>query len=925
MTEHSNITRREFGKVAGTLAGVGALGLGTDVSSAEGGELDADFFNWRAREASKVWARGYRGRPDRTVALTDSGVDTRHSDLGPWNGVRASIRNGELVLPKNERERVSLDAEESFSGTMGPGTFANPDRNTHEFTTPTDVEGIDTTMTWTPEDLQGNGEDVELYLDKRVDGEWERVAASTKGSQPEAIRNYVEADHRYRFVVETWLNVIASYEITAEYYEYEGKFEAYDPSVVFRDAGTGPEDAKTVGWFDAGPRYGSWRKPRDPDGHGSHCASIMAGTGRASSVDADTVTTEAPGEVLALGDTRQYEVEAAAGTGVFGSAYGTAVELLLEGPEGRERDSTTITSDSAVNDNAVVEAPADVSGTYTVIVRAIDGETATTARLDAISVGAFDDPQATNGDRTGDRTGLHSGMAPNQSIVGLQGLSGPTGQLAKYADEFKNTFNMRAVNMSWGYTGGLPLGSIGGILDTIPAGIKDITRAGILTCAAAGNAATPANGNGSPAVADEAISVCATGPLDGLSAYSSGGIGALDEDEIGAYMKPDVSAPGGIVDDPINAAEAGVADAPESEQDPIRDYTGKAGTSMAAPYTTGLAGLVSQAMEEDAPSSIALPAPADTGFDDVMRLKQTVLATASETPFTAAPYHRAHAPTYDFGGRDPYEGYGRVNPDAAVDAVARELTGTTDAVMGLNLPEDSRAAAGHVRAGPGTVTASVSFDYYSGGNKGMAEGDPHVDLFVYDAETPADHGEPNVVARAQGLRGDASASVSLPRDGDQRTFYVVAKLVNVPGANNGDDVRAHCTLDVDVETGFFVSGTRDDDGSVFTGGQTDQIDLTVNPSAEARFRDVVPADWTVLTDYSDDVDRVEQGEGVKYVYFTADAAADTDTSVTYFVEAPSGIAVSDAYTFGPAEVNPGDGWVSVSGTSDTDVVAGTET
>ncbi|MHB9287221.1 S8 family serine peptidase [Halobacteriales archaeon Cl-PHB] len=925
MTQSPDLTRRDFGKATGALAGLGLLGLGTEVSTAASDDVDPAFFNWRAREASKVWDRGYRGRPDRTVALTDSGVEARHPDLGPWNGVRATIRNGDLVLPKNTRERLYLDAGESFAGTMGPGTFANPDRSYHEFSTPSGVEGIDVTMTWTPEDVQGNGEDIELYLDKRVDGEWERVAASTKGSQPEEVLNYVEESHDYRFVVETWLNVTAEYEIAADYFEYEGEFEAYDESVVFEDAGTGPGDAKTVGWFDAGPRYGSYRKPRDPNGHGSHCASIMSGTGRGSSVEPGTVTTDRPGRVLALGDTREYEIDAEAGTGVFASAYGTGVEILIEGPQGRELESTALTSDSGVNDNVVAEAPVETTGTYTVIARALDGELATTAKLDAISVGAFSDPQGTDGDRTGDRTGLHTGVAPNQSLVGLQGLSGPTGQLATYAESFADTFNVRVVNMSWGYVGGLPLGSVGGVLDTVPAAVKDIAQAGVLTCAAAGNAATPANGNGSPGVSDECISVCATGPLDGLAAYSSGGIGALDEDEDAVYMKPDVSAPGGILDDVVNAAQTGTADTPEHEQAAIRDYTGKAGTSMASPYTTGTAGLVAQAMEEDAPASIALPAPAETDMADVMRLKQAILATASESAFTAAPYHRAHAPTYDFGGRDPYEGYGRINPEAAVDAVSRELAGSTDATMGLDLPDDSRAVAGYVQAGPGTVDISLSFDYYSGGNKGMATEAPHVDLFVYDAENPAEHGEPNVVARAQRLQGDASVSVSIPRDAEQQTYYVVAKLVNVPGATNGYDIQANCRLSVDVDDGFFVAGSRQDDGSVFTGGQTNQVDLTVNPSEPSQVRDVVPADWDVLTEYSDDVDRVEAGDGVTYVYFTAEAAADTESSYTYFAEAPSGIAVSDAYTFGPAEVDPGSRWVSVSGTSDTNVVAGTET
>jgi subtilisin family serine protease len=924
--------RRQFLTASGTLAALGLAGVPT-AGAATGGDLSDQFTNVRTREAAHVWARGYRGRPDRTVALTDSGIEARHPDIGPWSGVTAFVdADGQLQLTKPEKntlDRVSAGDAPSFSGTVGPGTFATGEEVTHEFTTPTDVDELDASLSWGVPDAN----DLEFRLDRYLDGEWQQVARAATADEPETISTAIQPDTRHRFVVKLYLSVADSYEITGEYFELRGSRTPVPASTVFADAGSDPGDAKVVGWYDAGTRYGSYDRPRDPNGHGSHCTSIMAGTGRASTVDASTVVEEEPRTVLAevLGETLEYEVEADAGTGVFGSAYGTGITLRIEGPDGETLDQSSADTDSGIQDNVIVEAPAETTGTYTVYVQAASNVALSAAYVREVATGAFLDPDGTSGARTGEET-LHAGVAPDQSVVGLQGLSGPTNDLGTHATDFARLFNMRAVNMSWGYTGGLPLGSAGGTLDTIPADIKDIAEAGVLTVAAAGNAATPANGNGSPGIADECISVVATGPLDGISAYSSGGLAGLDEDADfsspepdDGYMKPDVTAPGGYLDDLVIAAKTGQPDTDEDAQPPIREYTGKAGTSMAAPFTTGTAGLLAQAMEEDAPDALALPAPEDTGIEDVFRLKSTLLATASETVFTAAPYHRVKAPTYDFGGRDPFEGYGRVNPGAAVDAATRELSGTTSDVVGLNVPADERAVAGYVQAGPGTVTASVEFDYYSGAQQADAKEAPHVDLFVYDAATPAAHGEPNVLARAQGLQGAAEASVAFGRDAGEQTLYVVAKLVNVPGAVNGDDVQAHLDLSVDVENGVFADGTRTDDGSAFTGGQTNQIDLTVDPSEPATVRDVVPAEWTVLTDYSDDVDRVETGEGVKYVYFTEEAAADTETAYTYFAEAPSEPTFTNAYTFGPLEVALGGTWTGVSGTSDTNVVAGATT
>ena len=927
-SDRSGLSRRTFVQATGTVAALGGVGAGAAPVAAHDG-FHTEFSNPRVWELRKVWEGtdyrdGYRGRPSRSVGVGDTGCDSRHPDL-TWNGVRIEETDDDITLRKVEfgdGGETEIGGVGPHSGLIGPGgpDGGVADQQTHEFDADLAAEADEVFLAaeWTPQ-----RQDNELLL---YDDNGNEVASSKnfnpRSGEGERLKGPVEPG--YYVAVETYANAAARYEVTGAFLSTSREVvdvdDDFDPLPESVDENT----PKLVGW------KGS-TLARDGNGHGSHTSSISAGSGQGSTVDESTVTEERVQTTLLPGEFIEYEVTpeggndaVAANGGVYAAVYGTNLEIDIEAPNGETVESTSITRDSSVSGDATVaEAYAAESGSYTVYVRPTDDATGTgPARVERVSVGALLPPSEATGDRTGDQVSLHAGAAPNASLVTIESLDNALSSLSEFSGFYTDTFGLRTANFSYGGSQTERLG----LSDTYQF-VEEMADGGILTVSSAGNNG-PLSGATGPSGASEAIATAATGPMDGLTAYTSGGTVVRDEDgEV--YRKPDVTAPGGTVDDLVNAVEAGNAYAPDT----VRDYTGKAGTSMAAPYVNGVAGLVAEAMEfggDDRPAGLTLPEPGETGREDVLRLKQVVLATASETAFTATPYHRAHAPTYDFGERDQFEGYGRVNPDAAVDAVTRELSpGSHAGTVGLNRHADARAVAGYLPGDAGTYDLELSVSRLAGGNAGMAMGDAHVDLYVYDIADAGPYGEPSIVARSMGTQGDASVSVTVGEE-DDGAYVAVAKLVNVPGVVNGYDVQAHLELDVAFEAPpVVVSGSREDDGSVFTGGQTDKIDLEVETREPVEFRDVVPIEWDVDAEYGD-VDHVHTDEeaGVKYVNFTGhgDGAAVESASVTYFAEAPDGSEETGRYSFGPAEVSTdGDTWIPVGGTTDTNYVVGRST
>ncbi|MWG32947.1 S8 family serine peptidase [Halomarina oriensis] len=144
--------------------------------------------------------------------------------------------------------------------------------------------------------------------------------------------------------------------------------------------------------------------------------------------------------------------------------------------------------------------------------------------------------------------------------------------------------------------------------------------------------------------------------------------------------------------------------------------------------------------------------------------------------------------------------------------------------------------------------------------------------------------------------------------------------------SNGKPKFKDAELAVDGEVTdplFSVSGSRSDDGSVFTGGQTNQVTIGVSEATkEATVRDRIPFDWTLV---GGDSATVYTDDGARYVEF--DASATSGDSLTYFLEAPSGAEATGSYEFGPAAARPVDGagaFVPFT-ESETDEVVGEDT
>jgi MYXO-CTERM domain-containing protein len=323
--------------------------------------------------------------------------------------------------------------------------------------------------------------------------------------------------------------------------------------------------------------------------------------------------------------------------------------------------------------------------------------------------------------------------------------------------------SIKVINMSLGLDGS-------GTEDPgLRAAVNTLVSNGILVVVSAGNVG-PGGVVSDPGRARLALTVGASSDQNRVTEYSSFGFTPAVASE---GMKPDVLAPGGsLYRSMIMAADTNESDANSAgfADRRLNDYAVKQGTSMAAPFVAGGAALVIQSLESTGVSWTF------SGPEQPMFVKMLLAAAATET--TAGreggggndpSLGRASAP------KDPSEGFGIVNPDAAVEAlrvaVGAGFSGsTTGGVF------DRRAWGRKIELTSGKelevaldVSANADFDLYL------------YDSAPLDAGTSSAEGVPNRLASSTtaGNGADELLSYTAPTSGIR---YLFVKRVGGSGS-----------------------------------------------------------------------------------------------------------------------------------------------
>jgi PKD repeat protein len=512
--------------------------------------------------------------------------------------------------------------------------------------------------------------------------------------------------------------------------------------------------------------------------HGSHVTGIALGTGASlgSATGTFSLTDEGSLSGVASGSFFPNLIDLPAASITFTitarwNGGGSTTLHLVSHPKGT---SSGFGSHGSVTGSSPLTLNITVTG---------DPTRAYTAAL--LSSGSMTDyvvtSQITNYPGSGDAFNKFRGVAPGCHWAGAKVFdnngSGGSAQINAALDDLTSNravYNIKVMNMSIGFTGNP------GLSTTTRQKVNTAVNDGIVCAVSSGNDGLNSNPNAreidDPGRAAMALTVAAANDINQLTDYTSqgftspGSTAGQEED-----YKPDLMAPGGSSYYTfITSVDSNSGDGTAFADQQANDYYNINGTSMASPFAAGCAALVIDALQQ---SGVTW----DFSSGQHSRLVKMVLcATAAESNTNRESnannqtlQRAAPGPNGFPAGKDQFEGFGMINPDAAVEAVTLLYTnGTTVSdTLGPGI-NDRRAWARTVNLGAGqnlglTLTVPAGGDF---------------DLYLYN-RTPTSYGTPTIISSSTAAGNGLAETINFTSV-SITNLLVVVKRVSGSGTFN---------------------------------------------------------------------------------------------------------------------------------------------